>query len=280
MKNKTTPNERIAFLGGGNMAEALVRGLRASGFSARTIDVAEPLAQRRRILERRYGIRTHASNHAAIINAAVIVLAIKPQAMIEVLDELRSVIHAGQLVVSIAAGVATDTISRRLAKRVRVVRVMPNTPCLLGAGMSVLVAGKGTPKRDVSRARRLFDPVGRTDVVDDEALLDAVTGLSGSGPAYVYRFAEALIAGGVRAGLPEDLAKTLTFQTLVGAAKMLAETGKTPRDLRAAVSSPGGTTLAGLARMDRGKLFETVRDGVAAATARSRELAKLAKRAR
>lgn len=272
--------ERIAFLGGGNMAEALIRGLRVSGISGKALSVSEPRAARRRSLKTTYGVRTHPSNLAAIAEADLIVLAVKPQTMSDVLAEVRGSVSMNQIVVSIVAGVPSRSIEQGIGGSARVVRVMPNTPCLLGEGMSVLVAGRKASQGDVTRARRVFDTVGKTEVVADEALLDAVTGLSGSGPAYVYRFAEALIAGGVRAGLPHDLAETLTFQTLVGASKMLVETGKSPRELREAVSSPGGTTLAGLARMDRGRLVATVRDGVRAATTRSRQLAKLARSSR
>jgi len=271
---RVSTRERIAFVGGGNMAEALIRGLRDSGVAPGKISVAEPRGQQRRHLAKRYRVGVHSSNVEATGAATMIVLAVKPQSMADVLAELGPTVGKRQLVVSIAAGITSASIEKALARGVPVVRVMPNTPCLLGAGMSVLAAGRSASTRDLARARALFETVGLVEVARHERWMDAVTGLSGSGPAYVYRFAEALIAGGVRAGLPEPLCQRLAFQTLVGAAKMLVSTGKTPRELREAVSSPGGTTLAGLARMEKGRFFDTVGAGVAAAARRSRELAK------
>jgi pyrroline-5-carboxylate reductase len=266
--------ERIAFIGGGNMTEALIRGLCDSGVAPRRVSVAEPRAEQRRYLAKRYRVAVHADNAKAVEGATMIVLAVKPQMMGDVLGELKPWVGKRQLVVSIAAGITLATIEKWLGGGVRVVRVMPNTPCLLGAGMSVLAAGRAASRSDLSRARALFETVGLVDVAKHEKWMDAVTGLSGSGPAYVYRFAEALIDGGMRAGLPEKVCQRLVFQTLAGAAQMLASTGKSPRELREAVSSPGGTTLAGLQRMEKGKFFETVGDGVVAAADRSRELAR------
>jgi pyrroline-5-carboxylate reductase len=270
-------SERIAFVGGGNMAEALIKGLLSVKASARAIAVSEPRAARRRELVSRYGVRATASNLEAIERASLIVLAVKPQTMGGVLAELAAAIGRDKLVVSIAAGVSIATIENKLERGARVVRVMPNTPCLVGRGMSVLARGRAATARDLARARKIFDSVGKAEVAKREAWLDAVTGLSGSGPAYVYRFAEALIEGGIHEGLPEKLVRTLVYQTLAGAAEMLLATGKSPRELREAVSSPGGTTLAGLARMDRGDFVQVVRAGVAAATARSKELARAAR---
>lgn len=266
--------ERIAFIGGGNMAEALIRGLCDSGMAPKKIAVSEPRAEQRRYLANRYGVAVHAQSASAIAGATMIVLAIKPQTMGDVLREMKPEIGKRQLVVSIAAGITLATIEKSLGAGVHVVRVMPNTPCLLGVGISVLAAGRSASARDLKRARSVFETVGLVDVAKSERWMDAVTGLSGSGPAYVYRFAEALIAGGVRAGLPETVSKRLVFQTIVGAAQMLVSTEKSPRELREAVSSPGGTTLAGLARMEQGRFFEVVGDAVQAATARSRELAR------
>jgi len=266
--------ERVGFIGGGNMAEALIRGLCESGVSSAKIDVAEPRADRRRFLAKTYRVNVHAQNACATKTATMIVLAVKPQSMGEVLRELAPTLGARQLVVSIAAGIRLSTIEKSLGGKVHVVRVMPNTPCLVGAGMSVLVGGRSASGRDLSRTRALFETVGMVELAKSERWMDAVTGLSGSGPAYVYYFAEALISGGVRAGLPETVCRRLAFQTLRGAAQMLLSTGKSPRELREAVSSPGGTTLAGLARMDRGEFVRTVSDGVVAAASRSRELAR------
>jgi pyrroline-5-carboxylate reductase len=270
-------SEQIAFVGGGNMAEALVKGLIASGVAPKSIRVAEPRAPRRRELSARFGVRTSGSNLDVVEQAGIVVLAVKPQTMSEVLAELEPVVGREKLVISIVAGVSLATLEKRLGRGVRVVRVMPNTPCLVGKGMSVLARGRSAGTVDVTRARKIFESVGKAEVAKREAWLDAVTGLSGSGPAYVYRFAEAMIEGGRREGLPDALTQTLVYQTLAGAAEMLLATGKSPRELREAVSSPGGTTLAGLARMDKGGFVRVVGAGIAAATARSKALARAAR---
>jgi pyrroline-5-carboxylate reductase len=266
--------ERIAFVGGGNMAEALIRGLIAAGAKAATLAIAEPRKARCRELARRYRVRVSASNLDVVADAAIVILAVKPQIMAEVLAELAPAVGRARLVVSIAAGVSLATLETGLGRGARVVRVMPNTPCLVGRGMSVLAGGRSATAKDLARVRRIFETVGKAELAKTEAWMDAVTGLSGSGPAYVYHFVEALIEAGVAEGLPEPLAQTLAFQTVAGAAEMLLATGKSPRELREAVSSPGGTTLAGLARMDKGGFVGVVKAGVAAATARSKELAR------
>lgn len=263
----------VGFIGGGNMAEAMVRGLVAGPLGAQAVLVAEPVAARRRQLHRRYGIGVTEDNRAAAA-CDVVVLAVKPQVMSAVLEGLTGVAGPKTIFVSIAAGVKLASIEKALGTKARVVRVMPNTPCLVGRGASVLCGGANAARADVKLARELFEHVGRAWTVDSEKLLDSVTGLSGSGPAYVYRFAEALIAGGKRNGLDAELAEQLAFQTIAGAAEMLLKTGQSPEDLRAAVSSPGGTTLAGLARLDELDFVGTVREGVTAATRRARELGR------
>lgn len=264
----------IVFIGGGNMAEALVRGLVAAGTAAGGIVVSEPDASRRRRMARRHHVRVSSSNTDAAATASVVVLAVKPQIMDAVLEELAGHLPANCLVVSIAAGVTTRRIEKGLGGKARVVRVMPNTPSLVGRGASALVGGAHATRRDVARARRLLETVGLARVVEKESTLDAVTGLSGSGPAYVYLFVEALIAGGVRAGLDRELATELAFQTIAGAAEMLQTTGSSPAELRRAVSSPGGTTLAGLGRLAEGDFEKTVAEAVRTATKRSRELGR------
>ncbi len=263
----------VGFVGGGNMAEAIIRGLLEGPLAAEHVTVAEPVAARRRVLSRRYGIAATPENAVAAASDLV-VLAVKPQIIDEVLEGLRGAIGRRQVVVSIAAGVRIDRLEKALGGSARVVRVMPNTPCLVGLGASVLCGGGHARAGDLRLAHELFESVGRAWTVDSEKHLDAVTGLSGSGPAYVYRFAEALIAGGVKNGLDEQLASELAFQTIAGAAEMLLRTGETPESLRKAVSSPGGTTLAGLARLDERGFVSTVSDGVTAATRRSRELGR------
>jgi pyrroline-5-carboxylate reductase len=256
------------------MADALVRGLIAAGTPAGRILVSEPDAARRRTIGRRYKVRVTADNAAAAAEAETLVLAVKPQVMDAVCEALGEHVGARTVVVSIAAGVPTRRLEKRLGGKPRVVRVMPNTPSLVGKGASVLVGGRFASAGDVRKARKLLETVGLARVVDREALLDSVTGLSGSGPAYVYLFAEALIRGGVKNGLDEKLAAELVFQTIAGAAEMMATTGRTPAELRQAVSSPGGTTLAGLGRLAEGDFERTVAEAVRTATRRSRELGK------
>jgi len=192
--------------------------------------------------------------------------------MPQILAEVREAVGSRQLFISIAAGVTLRRLEEGLGPDARVIRVMPNTPALLGKGMSVLASGRQATARDLRQALKIFRGVGEAIAVEDEALLDPVTGLSGSGPAYVYRFAEALIAAGIQQGLDGDVANRLVFRTLEGAAAMMLETGLSPKELREMVSSPGGTTLAGLGELDRAGFVDVVGGAVAAATARSREL--------
>ncbi len=268
----------VGFIGGGNMAAALLKGLLepgddGGGVSPESIVVCEPLAARRRVLKRRFGVRVTADLAQLAEAAQTVVLAVKPQVMDEVLSGLSPLLGRGKLVISIAAGVRLSRMEKALGPGVRTIRVMPNTPCLLGSGMSVLCAGATARRKDLAVARAMFEAVGEVLVVEEEKLMDAVTGLSGSGPAYVYLFAEALARGGKAAGLDQETALHLACHTLAGAARMLLESGQGPVELRKAVSSPGGTTLAGLAALASGGFSQTVASAVKAATRRSRELA-------
>lgn len=264
----------VGFVGGGNMAEALVRGLLASGRRPSALMVSEPDAARRRRMGRRYGIAVTGDNEDLLRRSRTVVLAVKPQVLGTVLEGLRPGVRAGHLFVSIAAGVMLSTLEKGLGPAARIVRVMPNTPSLVGKGASVICAGRKARPGDARTVQKMFAAVGDAHVIRDEKLLHVVTALSGSGPAYVYRFAEALVAAGTRGGLEPELAEALAFQTIAGAAAMMIETGQDPADLRRAVSSPGGTTLAGLARLDEKGFVETVRSAVAAATRRSVQLGK------
>lgn len=269
------PAARIGFVGGGNMATAMIRGFVAAGFCRpREIIVSDVDPGRRAALRRRLKVAVAGDNLAVARAAPVLVLAVKPQVMEGVLAELRAGLTPRHLVVSIAAGWPTARLERGLGAGARVVRVMPNTPALLGRGMAVAVRGRRATAADERLVLRLLRTVGRARAVGDERLLDAVTGLSGSGPAYVYLFAEALIAGGTAAGLAPDAAHELALQTLAGAAAMLQESGDSPARLRAAVTSPNGTTLAGLTEMERLGFSAAVRAGVAAATRRAEELGR------
>lgn len=270
----------LGFLGAGNMAQALIRGVIAAGVHrASDVQVSDSAAQQRRRARSRFGVASTDSNADLVRRSKVVVLAVKPQVLPQVLEEVRAEARPSQLFVSIAAGVPISRIERGLGGDVRVLRVMPNTPALLGLGMSVLVPGRHATRRDVALAMKLFRSIGDAVAVEDEALIDPVTGLSGSGPAYVYRFAEALIAGGVEQGLSPELARRLAFQTITGAAAMMQRTKESPAELRQKVSSPGGTTLAGLGVMEQRNFEGTVRAAIGAATARSRELGAAAKEA-
>jgi pyrroline-5-carboxylate reductase len=264
----------VGFLGGGNMAEALLRGLLAAGREPASLMVSEPDAAKRRSLARRYKVATTSDNAEVVRASRTVVLAVKPQVLGEVMDALRSVVTRRELFVSIAAGVLLGRLEKGLGGEARVVRVMPNTPSLVGKGAAVICGGSRATKADVTLVRKIFAAVGDAHVVEDEKLLHVVTALSGSGPAYVYRFAEGLIAAAVKGGMEESLAKALAFQTIAGAAAMMIETGQSPEDLRRAVSSPGGTTLAGLARLDEKGFSDSIAAGLAAAAKRSVELGK------
>jgi pyrroline-5-carboxylate reductase len=266
---------KIGFVGAGNMAGALAKGLLATK-RHRVRDLWASDADPRQLARfvRAHGVGRAPDNGALVAGSEIVVLAVKPQVMPEVLATIRPHVTRRHLFVSIAAGIPTARLEAGLGGRVRVVRAMPNTPALVGTGITVVVRGKHASAADERRAAELFGGVGEVVRVKDEALMDAVTGLSGSGPAYVYRFAEGLIAGAVAEGLPEAVARRLTYQTLRGAAVMLQETGRSPEELRAMVSSPGGTTLAGLGALDERGFVNAVAAAVTAATRRGRELGR------
>jgi pyrroline-5-carboxylate reductase len=264
----------IAFLGSGNMAEALVKGL----LRAHVADPAEIICTDRRAergpeLTHRYGVRFQKDNLAAAAEASIVVLSVKPQAMNKLLEEIKPALDQSKLVISIAAGVPIEAIERKVGHGVRIIRTMPNTPALVGAGATALAPGEHATEDDLTQARALFEAVGMAVVVE-EPLLDAVTGLSGSGPAYIFLIIEALADGGVKAGLARDQAQELAAQTVLGSAKLLIETGEHPGRLKDQVTSPGGTAIAGLHTLEAGGLRTTLMDAVEAATNRSRELGK------
>ena len=268
----------IAFLGAGNMAGALIRGLlRAKVYAPERILATDIRPERLETLSADHGVRVLQDNVSAARQADVVVLATKPQVMGRLLEEVHAELKPSKLVVSIAAGIPLETIERRLPKGARVVRVMPNTPALVDAGATAISLGHSATAEDRDRVERIFQSVGITTVVDG-MLLDAVTGLSGSGPAYVFLIIEALADGGVKAGLHRDTATRLAAQTVLGAAKLLIETGEHPGRLKDMVTSPGGTAIAGLHTLESGGLRRTLIDAVEAATGRARELGALAQR--
>jgi pyrroline-5-carboxylate reductase len=264
--------KKIAFLGTGNMAEALVKGLlRAGAASPAEIVCAEPREDRRREIEGRYGVKAVASNREAAAAADVVILSVKPQILEPVLDDIAAAIDGRKVVLSIAAGIPIAKIAERLPQGTRIVRSMPNTPALVGAGAAALSGGPHATPDDLALAKRLLEAVG-TAVVVAEPLLDAVTGLSGSGPAFVYLFVEALADGGVKAGLARADALQLAAQTVMGAAKLVLESGEHPGRLKDQVTSPGGTTIAGVHALEKAGFRGAVIDAVEAAVRRSREL--------
>jgi pyrroline-5-carboxylate reductase len=265
---------RIAFIGGGAMAEALAGGLIAGGISAAQIQIAEPLPERCAQLRDRLGVAATADYGDAVRGSDLVVLAVKPNVVPKALAALRGedLDLRSPLWISIAAGVRLASLEAGLPANARIIRAMPNTPALVRAGATATCGNAHTGASDRNDARLLFESVGFVWETDSEELLDAVTGLSGSGPAYVFLFLEALIDAGEKVGLPREAAERLAIQTVYGAAKLASDSDRTPAELREQVSSPGGTTLAGLAALDQGGLREILARAVAAATRRSEEL--------
>ena len=262
----------LAFLGAGNMAEALIKGLlRAEVAAPHEIICTDRRKERGDELVARYGVRFTTSNAQAAREAGLVVLSVKPQVMNHLLEEISPALDESKLVISIAAGVPIEAIERKVGHGVRIVRTMPNTPALVGAGATALSAGRHATEADLALAKSLFDAIGKSVVVD-ETLLDAVTGLSGSGPAYIFLIIEALSDAGVKVGLPRYQAQELAAQTVLGSAKLLIETGEHPGRLKDQVTSPGGTAIAGLHTLEAGGLRTTLMDAVEAATRRSKEL--------
>ncbi len=268
--------KKIALLGTGNMAEALVKGLlRAGTAKADEILCTEPRAERREEIAARYGVTVLAGNVEATEQADVVVLSVKPQTMEQLLDEIAPAVDHRKLVISIAAGVSIAAIARKLGAGVRIVRTMPNTPALVGAGATALARGAHATDADLEQARALFQAVGTTVIVEEQHL-DAVTGLSGSGPAFLFLAIEALADGGVKVGLARPVAMALAAQTVLGSAKLVIETGEHPGRLKDQVTSPGGTAIAGVHALELGGLRAALIGAVEAATKRSKELGERA----
>ncbi|HTQ07222.1 MAG TPA: pyrroline-5-carboxylate reductase [Polyangiaceae bacterium] len=267
---------RIGLIGGGNMAAALARGLVASGrVAAADVRASDPSEARRALFAKEYGIAATDANADVARWANVVVLAVKPQFIEGAIQSIASALTPEQTLVSLAAGVPLAVLEARLPSGARVVRAMPNTAAIALAGATGISAGSRATPADLETARSLFEAVGTVAVVD-EALLDAVTGLSGSGPAYVMLVIEALADGGVKMGLPRETALMLAAQTVYGSAKLLLETKEHPARLRDMVTSPAGTTIAGLHALETGGVRASFVDAVESATRRSQELGNLA----
>ncbi|MEY4385897.1 MAG: Pyrroline-5-carboxylate reductase [Verrucomicrobiota bacterium] len=262
----------IGFLGAGRMATALAQGFVKTGVAKPAqISACDVAPAASKAFAEATGAHVCARNAEVLATTSVIILAVKPQQAAEVLAEIKPHFSANHVLISIAAGLTLARLEAALPAGARVIRVMPNTPALVGASASGFACGNGATKSDAALAQQLLSAVGVAAEVK-EALLDAVTGLSGSGPAYVYQFIEALSDGGVASGLPRDLATKLAAQTVLGAAKMVLETGEHPGALKDAVTSPGGTTIEGIHELEKGKLRGTVMNAVRAATEKSKKL--------
>ena len=264
----------VGVLGAGQMASALAAGWSRAGLldPARSLS-ADPFPTARDKFTQATGMKAATTNREVVDACDVLILAVKPQVMAAVLAEVRPLLKPRHLVISIAAGVTLNTLAEALGTGTRLVRVMPNTPCLVGASASGYAAGSAATPDDDALVGKLFGAVGKAFALP-EHLLDAVTGLSGSGPAFIYVLIEALADGGVRVGLPRDVAQTLAAQTVFGAAKMVLETGQNPAALKDAVASPGGTTIAGLHALEKAGFRAALMDAVEAATRRSQELGR------
>lgn len=261
---------RIGFIGAGNMGAALMGGVKAK-FPDAELWASDPNATRRDAVASRFGVVVSDDNSAVCAASELLVLCTKPQLADPVLAELGEHWTPDKQLVSVCAGVPTARIEAALGNGARVLRAMPNTPALVGVGATAIASGRFATAEDLARARTLFESVGLCLEVR-ESQLDAVTGLSGSGPAYVLRMLEAMTAGGIEVGLSAEVAAQLSLQTLLGSARLVLETGEQPALLRERVTSPGGTTVAGLAALERGGFHEVVVAAIRAATERSREL--------
>lgn len=268
-------NKRIAVLGAGHMGRALIGGLvRAKLVEPKDITASRRGEEALSELKRRFNISTTTDNKKAVANADIIILAVKPQAASGVLAEIAPKVSKRQLVISVMAGIRADAINGKLKKPCPVVRAMPNTPCLVDAGATAIAAGKYASDKDLEAAEAVFASVGKVARLPETAM-DAVTGLSGSGPVYIYMVIEAMIDGGVKMGIPRDVAAKLAAQTVFGAAKLVLETGRHPALLKDEVTTPGGTAINAIHVLEAKGLRSVLIDAIVAATLRSQEISRL-----
>jgi len=261
----------IGFIGGGAMAEAIIKGLLARGDESTNLVVSDKSQERLAYLKNNLGINIAQDNIETVIGSDVVILAVKPQNMTEAMASIASHITTKKTLISILAGVTIDTLENLLPAGSKVVRVMPNTPALVGAGSTVLAAGSEVTGLELKQASDIFQSVGSVTILP-EKMLNAVTGLSGSGPAYIYLIIEALSDAGVLAGLPRDVSLKLASETVQGAAQMVSETKLHPGQLKDMVTSPGGTTIHGLLQMEKSGIRGTIMETVIAAVKRAEEL--------
>lgn len=269
-------SKKIGFIGSGNMGEALINGLIVSGSSAPDNIICSDIRQEQlERLEATYGIQTTMDNTAVVQQSDIIIYAIKPQIMAQVILETAAHLDMSKLIISIAAGVPMVAIENCLDRDLRLIRVMPNVAVAVNEGAAAIAAGKHAKADDIQLTMDIFNSVGKCVFIKENELLDAVTGLSGSGPAYIFMIVEALADAGVKVGLSRQDAQFLASQTVLGAAKLLLETGTHPGQLKDSVTSPGGTAIVGLHTLEKGGLRTTMINAVEAATLRSQELGDL-----
>jgi pyrroline-5-carboxylate reductase len=269
-------NKKICIIGTGNMGEAIVSGLIGSGSSgAGKIICTDVRESTLKAIAKEYGVQTTTSNLEAVAKSDIVIYAVKPQIMAAVIKETVGKLDMSKLVISIAAGVPMAALESCLNKKLRLIRVMPNIAAAVKEAATAVAAGKNASKEDVEIAMSIFDSIGKTVFIKENYLMDAITGLSGSGPAYIFLIVEAMADAGVKVGLSRQEAIFLSAQTVLGAAKMLIETKEHPGQLRDRVTSPGGTAIAGLATLEKGGLRTTLINAVEVATNRSRELGEM-----
>jgi pyrroline-5-carboxylate reductase len=269
-------NKKICIIGTGNMGEALVSGLVGSNSSSPGKIICTDVREAKlKAIEKEYGVKTTTSNLEAVMKSDIVIYAVKPQIMAAVIKETVEKLDMSKLVISIAAGVPMAALESCLDKELRLIRVMPNIAAAVKEAATAVAAGKNASEEDIKMAMTIFDSIGKTVFIGENYLMDAITGLSGSGPAYIFLIVEALADAGVKVGLSRQEALFLSAQTVLGAAKMLMETQEHPGQLRDRVTSPGGTAIAGLATLEKGGLRTTLINAVEVATNRSRELGEM-----
>ena len=271
-------NKKLGFIGGGNMAEALVKGLLASSLVAsKNIFISDLIADRLEYLSKEYKVKTTGDNRELVEKSDIVVLAVKPQTVKKVIESFSDLVDSNKNIISVAAGISInlieDTLDAEGKKKISVIRTMPNTPALVQEGATAICGSKHSSKLDIKIAHHIFKAIGQT-VDIEEIHMDAVTGLSGSGPAYIFMIIEALSDAGVKVGLSREVSNTLTIQTILGSAKLARDSGKHPGELKDMVTSPGGTTISGLHMLEEGGIRNALMNAVEMATQRSKELGK------
>jgi len=268
-------NNKICFIGTGNMGEALVSGLISSQSAPPDHIICTDVSESKlAAIQEKYAVRITSNNIEAIRASSIIIFAVKPQILASVLKETADALDMSKLIISIAAGVPLAAIEACLNKKLRLIRVMPNIAAFVKESATAIAAGKNADKTDIQIAKTIFDSIGKSIFIEENVLMDAITGLSGSGPAYIFLMVDAMADAGVKMGLSRQDALLLSMQTVLGSAKLLLETQEHPGQLKDRVTSPGGTAIAGIHTLEKGGLRTTIINAVEAATNRSRELGK------